>query len=142
MNVFVWSLASFCAVSTDENRFGSFVAGSICGRVMKTFDGNMEIEPFDSYKGNVIFAVSALVSCGCREMMICSFCDLKSAIYGGKAKAILIRSKNWSDADSNVGLYDLLDHLPPICSAYGGDDDDDRVVPPDTCVYDFFAPCP
>lgn len=105
MNPFVRSLASFCAVLTDCKRFDSSVAGSICDRVMGIFRGNMEIEPVDFCKENVTFAVSALVSCGYMEMMICSCCDLKSAIDGGKAKAILIRWRNWAGADGNVWPY-------------------------------------
>ena len=91
MNFFVWSLASSGAVSTGGKCFGPFVADSMRNRVMGTFHDSMEIEPLGSYRENVTFAVSALVSSAYREMMICSCCDLRSAIYDDKAKLILMR---------------------------------------------------
>lgn len=88
LNSFVWSLASFCAVSTDCKYLSSFVVGSICGGVPGIFRGKMEIGSVDSDKENVTFGVSAFVSRGGMEMMIYFHCDLKSAISAGKVKVI------------------------------------------------------
>lgn len=102
LNSFVRSLASFCAVSTDGTCFGSFVAGSSCGRVMAIFHDNMEIGPVDYCKENVTFGMSAFVNRAGMEMSISSHRGLRSAIYAGKVKGILMHWRNGSDADDNV----------------------------------------